>query len=240
MPFEIKTERFEGPFDLLLDLIERRKISINEVALTKVTDDFISYIESHEDFPMKESAQFIFVAATLLLIKSKSLLPNLELSQEEQGDIKSLETRLQIYKKIQEAGKIVQEHFGKTILFAPTQRNFVEPVFSPGKLVLAGIGQAISKILSEIPKTETLSKVVVKKIISLEEMIEKLSKRIEHGLKMSFRDFAGKDKSAKVDVIVSFLAMLELVKRGLIRVEQRSSFDDIEMETQTIGVPKYS
>jgi len=80
MPFEIKTERFEGPFDLLLDLIERRKISINEVALAKVTDNFISYIESHEDFPMKESAQFIFVAATLLLIKSKSLLPNLELS----------------------------------------------------------------------------------------------------------------------------------------------------------------
>jgi len=57
---------------------------------------------------------------------------------------------------------------------------------------------------------------------------------------MSFRDFAGKDKDAKVDVIVSFLAMLELVKRGLIRVEQKSSFDDIEMETQTIGIPKYS
>lgn len=240
MPFEIKIERFEGPFDLLLELIERRKILINEISLAKVTDDFLSYIESHEKFPMKESAQFILVAATLLLIKSKSLLPTLELSQEEQGDIKSLELRLQIYKKVREAGKTIQERFGETMLFAPNQRNFVEPVFSPGKLTLDSIGRAISKILAEIPKTETLSKVVVKKVISLEEMIEKLTKRVEHGLKMSFRDFAGKDKGAKVEVIVSFLAMLELVKRGLIRVEQKKSFDDIEMETHSIGVPKYS
>jgi segregation and condensation protein A len=240
MAFEIKTERFDGPFDLLLDLIEKRKISINEISLAKVTDDFLSYIERHEAFPMKESAHFILVAATLLLIKSKSLLPTLDLTTEEQGDIKSLETRLKIYKIIRDAGKSIQENFGDAPMFAPAKRDFTEPVFSPGKITGESIMSTIARIVAQIPKPERLSKVIVNKVISLEEMIEKLGKRIELGLRMSFKEFTGRDKAAKVDVIVSFLAMLELVKRGVIRVEQKSSFDDIEMETDGVGVPKYS
>lgn len=253
MGFEVKTEQFVGPFDLLLELIEKRKLFINEISLAKVTDDFIGYIEQQQNFPLGESANFILVAATLLLIKSKSLLPTLELTTEEQSDIKSLELRLAIYKRIREAGETIQKHFGRTILYEPAVRNFIEPVFSPGSadggaLNKDGILAAMQRVLAQIPKAAVnLPKVMVQKVISLEEMIERLTKRVEHSLKMSFRDFAGKNGAAngaekveKVNVIVSFLAMLELVKRGIIQVEQRATFDDIEIETPSVGVPKYS
>ncbi len=189
---------------------------------------------------MGESANFILVAATLLLIKSKSLLPTLELTSEEQGDIKSLETRLSIYKRIKEASVTVQGRYGKSICFAPAKRDFMETVFTPGKLEHGGIAAAIQRILAQIPKVESLPQVVVKKVISLEEMIERLTSRVEQSLRMSFRDFAGGDKAEKVNVIVGFLAMLELVKRGIIRAEQQQNFSDIEIETDRVGIPKYS
>lgn len=239
MGFEIQHEQFKGPFELLLNLIEERKLLINEVSLSKVTDDFITYLQQQEKFPMGESAHFILVAATLILIKSKSLLPTLELTSEEQSDIKTLETRLQIYKRIREAGQTIQEKFGKNMAFAPAKRDFMETVFSPGKVEKTSITEAIRRVLMTLPKVEVLPKVIVQKVISLEEMIGRLTARVQHGIKMNFRDFAG-SKEEKVNVIVGFLAMLELVKRGLIEVEQQNTFSDIEMQTKDIGIPKYT
>ena len=98
--FQIKTEVFEGPLDLLLNLIEKRKLFINDIALSKVADDYIAYLQSQEKFPIAQSADFLVIASTLLLIKSKSLLPNLNLSEEEQHDVNDLERRLKIYQRI--------------------------------------------------------------------------------------------------------------------------------------------
>src|ERR1035437_2753511 len=111
MPFTIKTQSFEGPLDLLLDLIEKRKLFINDISLAQVTDDFISHIKQGTGVSMGESAHFILVASTLLLIKSKSLLPDLNLTDEEQGDISDLERRLKMYKCIKEASVHVRRLF---------------------------------------------------------------------------------------------------------------------------------
>jgi segregation and condensation protein A len=92
--FLVKTEAFEGPLDLLLHLIEKRKLLINEVSLIKITDDYIEYIQSHDNISLKNNAHFILVASTLVLIKSKSLLPTLELTREEEQDIEDLEARI--------------------------------------------------------------------------------------------------------------------------------------------------
>ena len=97
----------------------------------------------------------------------------------------------------------------------------------------------IAKIKAQIPKKEFVPKAVVQKVISLEEMIENLTKRITGSLKMSFKDFSGIGKEDKVTVIVSFLAMLELVKQGIIQVRQDKDFQDIHMETDVVGTPKY-
>lgn len=240
MAFEIRTEHFNGPFDLLLDLIERRKLLVNEISLAKITDDFIAYIDSQKNFPLGESARFILVASTLVLIKSKSLLPMLELSPDEQSDIRSLEIRLAMYKRIREAGVGLRERYGTVLLFAPRQRNFMETIFAPGNLSCPSITNAIQRVVAQIPKVEKIPEAIVQKVISLETMIERLAKRVEQTLKINFREFAGHGKSDKINVIVGFLAMLELVRRGIIRVEQKTTFDEIEMEVGRVGTPKYS
>lgn len=238
--FKIKTEVFEGPLDLLLSLVEKRKLFINDISLAKVTDDFIGHIQQFDKLPMGESAQFILVASTLLLIKSRSLLPSLTLTEEEQTDIKDLETRLKIYKRIKDASLHVNTLFGHEIIFQPSQVRPMEPVFSPHESMnLLALAQAIKGVLQNLPKKEHMPKAMVRKVISLEEMIDSLTKRISAGLRMSFKEFSKEHQAEKVNVIVSFLAMLELVKQGTIHASQDSNFGDIHMETKNIGVPRY-
>jgi len=237
--FKIKTEVFEGPLDLLLSLIEKRKLLINDVSLAKVTDDFISYLQNREAYSIKDASDFLVIASTLLLIKSKSLLPSLDLSLEEKADMQDLELKLKIYKKIKELSIYIKNNFGKNIIFFPNARK-TEPVFSPSpEMNTENISKAIFEVIKNLPKFEARPKVKVTKTISLEEMINNLTKRVQSSLKMSFKDFSGMGKADKVNVIVSFLAMLELVKQGIIEVNQREKFEDIHMETKSVGVPTY-
>jgi segregation and condensation protein A len=240
MPFTVKTASFEGPLDLLLELIEARKLLINDVSLAQVTDDFIAHIKTGAQLPMNESAHFILVASTLLLIKSKSLLPELNLTEEEQGDVRDLETRLKIYKRIKEASVHVQKLFGGDIIFEPSRMRAIQPVFAPdADLSLEKALVSIRDLIDRLPKKETLPKVMVAKVMSLEEMIGTLTSRITSHLRMSFREFTKEHRDNRVHVIVSFLAMLELVRNGILEVSQESSFGDIQMETKDVGVPRY-
>ena len=238
--YQVKTHIFEGPLDTLLLLIEKRKLFINDISLAQVADDYIAYIKSLEDFPIADSAHFILIASTLVLIKSKSLLPQLSLSEEEQHSIEDLEVRLREYQKYKALSKHLRERFGIHVeyLRLPSKEKIV--VFTPDKNTSVNrIQETIRTVLSAIPKKELVPKAVVAKVISLEEMIESLTQRITSSLKMSFKDFAKIGKTEKVNVIVSFLAMLELVKQGIIQVRQDKDFHDIEMQSEIIGIPKY-
>ncbi len=239
--FKIKTEAFEGPLDLLLSLVEKRKLFINDIALSKVTDDFIAHIQSFKAIPMDVAASFILIASTLLLIKSKSLLPELNLTEEEQGDIHDLETRLKIYQRIKEVSISISGIFGTHIIFPRSQVPPTNPVFSPHESTnLLSLAQVIKDIIKALPKKEHIPKAIVRKVISLEDMVDNLTKRITSGLKMKFSDFASEHKEEKVHIIVSFLAMLELVKQGIIHVTQEDHYGDIHMETKEVGVPRYN
>jgi segregation and condensation protein A len=243
--FEIKTESFVGPLELLLDLIEKRKLLINDISLSKVTDDFIKYVEGlnrgNNRESMGDSAQFILIASTLLLIKSKSLLPTLTLTEEEEQGIFDLETRLRIYKEIKDAGQNINKIFGKNVLYTQEGDRKLEPVFSPHKsMTVDNLLSGIKNIINSIPKKENIPKAFVKKIISLEETINSLTQRITSGLRMSFTDFTKEHKEEKVNIIVSFLAMLELVKQGVIDVTQDKNFGDINMETKNVSIPRYN
>jgi segregation and condensation protein A len=239
--YTVKTHIFEGPLDLLLTLIEKRKLFINDIALSKVADDFIAYINEVGSFPIAESAQFILIASTLLLIKSKSLLPTLPLTEEEEISIHDLEERLKLYQRIRDLSVHVKERFGKYPLFEKNPSRIITSVFSPDPTMTVGnILQSIQTVLQNLPKKEFLPKAIIKKVISLEEMIESLTKRVQKSLKTSFKEFAQVGKQEKVHVIVSFLAMLELVKQGVVDVRQERDFEDIHIESQTVGVPRYS
>jgi segregation and condensation protein A len=240
MSFTIKTQSFEGPLDLLLGLIEKKKLFISDISLAKVTDDFIEHVKNIGTVAISESAHFILVASTLLLIKSRSLLPGLVLTDEEQIDIESLETRLKIYKKIKEVSSHVQNIFGKDIIFSQSQARPIVPVFAPEPDF--GLEKALfilKDLINRLPKKENTPKVLIRKVISLEEMIGTLTARITSHLKMSFREFTKEHKENRVNVIVSFLAMLELVKQGIVHVSQENTYGDILMETKEVGVPHY-
>ena len=240
MTFTVKTHSFEGPLDLLLDLIEKRKLFINDISLAKVTDDFIAHIKQFDNLPMGESAHFILVASTLLLIKSKSLLPQLQLTDDEQGDIRDLETRLKIYKRIKEASVHINKLFGGEMIFSQSHARPVNPVFTPDpEFSLEKALYSLRDLINRLPKKEKIPHTIVKKVISLEEMISTLTTRITSHLRMSFNEFTKEHKENKVNVIVSFLAMLELVKQGVVHVSQEKNFDDIQIETKEVGVPRY-
>jgi len=242
-PFHAKAGEFEGPMDLLLELIEKRKLFINDVSLAVVADDYIKHVETRKGFPVPEVAHFILIASTLVLIKSKSLLPGFELTPEESSDIDDLEKRLRLYKRIRVLSAHVMERFGKHIMFVQQHASYREPIFTPDKRLSRGQLLVIARgVISRFPTAEKLSKVMVDKVMSLEDMIERLSTRIKSSLQISFRDFTKSGnggREEKINLIVSFLAMLELVKQGAIAVEQSGAFDDINMESQEISTPKY-
>jgi segregation and condensation protein A len=241
--FKVKTPVFEGPLEVLLGMVEKRKLFINDISLSEVADDYIKYVQSIQNekgYPMAEVAQFILIASTLLLIKSKSLLPTLTLTEEEQHSVSDLELRLKIYQRLRTASEVVAQRFGKNVLFAPLDRKNEVKVFAPdSETNIPTLFESIKNILKNLPKKEFIPKVVVQKVMSLEDMIGRLTTRISSNLKMSFSKFAGEHKGHKVHIIVSFLAMLELVKNGIIQVKQDKDFGDIEMETGEIGIPNY-
>jgi segregation and condensation protein A len=238
--YKVELKEFQGPLELLLDLIEKRKLSINEVALAQVADDFVAYVNRLGQFPLAESAHFILTASTLLLIKSRSLLPDLALTVEEEESVHDLEKRILLYKKIRDLSIHVKEKFGANIIFSKNNYTQIQPVFSPDAgMTIPAILSSIRDVLKNIPKKENIPRAVIKKVISLEEMIEDLTKRVTKSLSTSFREFTKVGSKEKVHVIVGFLAMLELVKQGIIMVSQEKGFDDISIETAKVSVPRY-
>ncbi|MDE2399861.1 MAG: segregation/condensation protein A [Patescibacteria group bacterium] len=231
--YRIKTGSFEGPFGLLLDLVEKRKLFINDVSLASVTEDFLSYMNKLGSSNPREVTSFVLVASTLILIKSKSLLPNLNLTDEEEGDIKSLEERLRLYKLFIKLGGNIKSNFGKKIIFAPLERKNNVLVFLPDEQITKESMMSFAQnVLGSIPKKVFMPEVEVRKVISIEEVINNLTERIQNAMKMNFSEFAGKSQTReeKVYVIVSFLAMLELVRNGILDAVQSDHSKDIMIE----------
>lgn len=229
--YQIKLEKFEGPLGLLLELIEKRKLSINEISLANVTDQYIEYLKSLGEFPMGEAANFIAVASTLLLLKSASLIPNFELSEEEAGDIKDLEYRLQLYNIIKNAALNIFKSFGKNLSFS--REAFLGYNFEflePKGLTKEKIFSALKQIIDNLPQKEILPKVLVKKAVSLEKKISEIVERIQRKIEVSFSETFASNKAEKIEIIVSFLAILELIKRGFVIVEQTAIFDNIRVK----------
>lgn len=237
--FAIKTDVFEGPLDLLLDLVEKRKLLINDISLAAVTDEYMKHVAQMQEQSLPNTAQFIQLAATLLLIKSKSLLPVLELTDDEQDTIEDLEERLKLYQIYRRAGKTIEETFGKQICHS---RQFVpknEPIFTPDNFTtLPELKEAMYRVLQELPVKPSKPKVQVKKVISLEDMMDRLRSRIENQMKLTFSDLLN-GEAERTTVIVGFLAVLESVKQGSILVRQTVRFTEIEIEGERTKVPRY-
>lgn len=239
MPFNIKTDSYEGPFEVLLDLIEARKLLVNELALANITEDYIQHVRAQETFPVEETANFIQIAATLLLIKSKSLIPDLALTDEESADVEDLKRRLEAYEKVREASRELSRIFGKAVMFKAGERA-PEVSFAPSNdLSASALSEALARVLAAREAVEELPEARVKPLVTIEEMMDRLAKRVQSAMTLSFKEFSKSNKE-KVEVIVSFLALLELVKQGAVAAEQYDIHGDIRIShTDSVSVPHY-
>lgn len=237
--FSVKTAVFEGPLDLLIELVEKRKLLINDISLAAVTDEYLQRVSDMQERSLPNTAQFVQLAATLLLIKSKSLLPVLELTKEEEESIEDLEERLRRYQLYRDAAQSIQERFGKTIMYESQYAPSPEPLFVPDAFCsTAALSEAIGRVLTELPKPTFAPKVTVERTMSLEEMIDSLKARIERQVRTKFSELRAQDPARK-SVIIGFLAILELVKQGGVLVRQEMHFEDIEIELSNTDIPRY-
>ncbi|OGG41182.1 hypothetical protein A2118_00290 [Candidatus Kaiserbacteria bacterium GWA2_50_9] len=239
MPFSIKTDSYEGPFEVLLDLIEARKLLVNDLALANITEDYIQHVRAQTAFPVEETANFIQIAATLLLIKSKSLIPDLALTEDENADVEDLKRRLAAYEKVREAARELSRIYGRHVMVAEGERAS-EVVFAPSNDLSANaLAEALARVLAAREAVEELPEARVKPLVTIEEMMDQLAKRVQSAMTLSFNEFS-KGTKERVEVIVSFLALLELVKQGAVAAEQYEVYGDIRIShTAATTVPRY-
>ena len=235
--FEIETAVYKGPIEVLLELIETKKLLVNELSLSQVTDDFIGYVKSKGEFPIDDAADFIQVAATLLLIKSRSLIPDLELSGDEEDDIDDLKRRLYAYEKAREAARELSKIFGRSVMVSAGERPH-EVKFAPSTdMTLQNLEKALDEALKTLTKEVPLEEARVKTTITIDEMMGSLLERAQRVFTLSFKEFS--NSREKVEVIVSFLALLELVKQGSLDASQHDMFADITIKNTSTETPKY-
>ena len=234
--FTVRAGNFEGPLELLLSLIESRKLFINEVSLGSVTNEYLEHVRGLPAMSMSEVTSFLIVAATLVLIKSRSLLPNLELTTDEQDKIVDLELRLKLYQIIREAGQGIATIFNTRVLRLSPPKMRSEPIFTPdAHVTISELHSALASLIDRMPKeTEKAPVVTVSRIMSIDEMIQDLTSRIEQSFQTSFTEltkrYSNQTREDRVHTIVSFLAVLELVRNGILDVIQEVTFDTITIQ----------
>ena len=229
--YQIKTEQFEGPMDLLLQMTEDQKLDITRLSLAKVADQYLEYIANAQNITLGHLADFLSIASRLILIKSKALLPLLEFTEEEETEIKDLEYQLAEYKKFKEAARNLavlfncskesfsrEEFLGRSVVFFP-----------PENITADDLAKIFSKILGEIPIVDKLEEEMVREVITLEEKIIHLQNTLREKVQTSFSEIVANAKD-KIEIVVSFLAMLELIKQKLIHVEQGELFSEIKLK----------
>jgi segregation and condensation protein A len=235
--FTISRKDFEGPLTLLIQLIEKRKVAITDFSLSEITDEYIQFLHEHPH-SISENSEFIHTASVLLLIKSKALLPNLELTTKEEADISELEERLSQYQKIQNVAQKIRPLLVEQSSFRSNFKPEEVIIFMPDTQVQTGtLTQAIRNLLQQLPAIQKETKVKLRHVVSLKEMIESILTRVRATTRTSFTECT-KGFTEKADIVVSFLAMLELAKEQDILVSQNNQYGTIDIESPTVQTPQ--
>ncbi|MEK7599256.1 MAG: segregation/condensation protein A [Patescibacteria group bacterium] len=230
MVYKVKTGKFEGPFGALLDMVEEKKLAINEISLAEVCQDYLNYLKSQINMPRAETASFLTVGATLMLIKSRSLIPSFELTEEEEESIEELEMKLKLLKEFrvlaknfEYLAKAKQSLFSRQALLG---YNF--GFLPPDKINIEFLREIQKRLIDSFPVPDLLPQKTLAKIITIEQKARDIISRIQS------RIFGTLDKiisaKNKSELIVGFLAILELIKQGFLDVEQKNLFGEVEIK----------
>ena len=239
--FSVHLSNFDGPFDLLLQLISRHKMDVTEVSLSIVTDEFIAFIraleESGEGWELDQATEFLVVAATLLDLKAARLLPSGEVEDEE--DLALLEARDLLFARLLQyrAFKEIAATFSERILAA--DKSFPRVVALDPALatllpeVLIGVGAQRFAAIAERVLTPKVSPVVAVEhlhmpLVSVTEESKRVVEALRHSKSLSFRHLISDAESTLV-VVARFLALLDLYRQGVLRFEQVMALGELHI-----------
>jgi len=230
--YTVSTPVFEGPLDLLLNLIESAELDITSVSLALVTDQYLARIRTLQDMDAEEISAFLVIAAKLIQIKSEALLPRppvREVGEEDPGE--ALARQLRLYKKFKEVAGWLKERDAQNLrtylrIAAPPK---VESRFEMGEITLADLVNAAQTIFSREQEKAELGTVIRAPKVTIREKVYQITKLLGTEERTTFRKIIAGAKS-RIEVVVTFLALLELVKRYRVNAQQDASFSDIQIE----------
>ena len=227
---KLQQHQFEGPLDLLLSLIEEQKLDITKIALAQVTEQFLAYIKQLEHIDPTVLADYLSIAARLLVIKSKAILPTLEIEDEDEEIGSDLTEKLLLYKQFKEVSKYLKQldsgkqSFTRQLIFSERISFLPDP-----SLTSESLHKSILEVLQGLKELDNLPKAKIKEAISIQEKIDQLQLLITNQIETKLSDLLSSAKN-KSEVIVTFLALLELTKQSILTVEQEKLFTDITIK----------
>ena len=233
--YKVKLEIFEGPLDLLLFLIKRDEIDIYDISIERITRQYLEYLQAFKELKIDIAGEFIVMAANLIYLKSRSLLPVDQQPPEEDAEEDDprwdLIRQLIEYKKFKEAAaELHVRELEQERIFARDGGSSATLDDAPLRLAEVGIFQlihAFQNVIKRVEAREDLGKIFAERF-SVSDKIDMILQRVGDGASVRFSDLFGEIVS-RVEIVVTFLALLELIRLKQVRALQRNLFDDIEI-----------
>ena len=233
--YQVSTELYEGPLDLLLSLIQRAELDITRLALAQVTDQYLAHLEHLPTKDPAEVSAFLVIAARLVQIKSSVLLPRPPASEPLDDELdagEALAQQLILYKRFKELSAFIgkrQEKNLHTYLRLAAPQPHIEPQFEMGDITIDDLLQAARSVFSITRRLADIGTVVNIPKVTIREKINVIMEKLKNGQIANFRTLL--TSSNRIEVVVSFLAMLELIKRHIIEADQDELFGDINLHS---------
>ena len=232
LSYNVQTPVYGGPLDLLLNLIERDELEITSVSLAMVTDQYLAYIKGLEQVNADEISAFLVIAAKLLQIKSEALLPRPPARMPGEEDTgRSLVDQLKLYKRFKEIGGWLneQQHANRRTFLRIAPPPKVEPKLDLSNLTLEKLVTAATIAFAKEKEKQPLGVIIAPPRITIREKIDLISKTLKEVERSTFSALLNADAS-RLEVVVTFLALLELIKRYRVAAHQEGLFNDIEID----------
>jgi segregation and condensation protein A len=240
---DIKIDKFQGPLSLLLRIIEKEEMDITSLSLAKIADEYLEYIKNTETISPDRMSDFLLMASKLLYIKSKALLPYL-FNEEDEVEVEDLEKQLRIYKEFVSFSEKIQKMIGRKrfsfsrVSIKNNKRNSIlgDYFFPPKNTDSDNLKKSFLKLIDRVKiQEEKIEEDTIKHEVSIDDRISFIKKLITKKIKINFSRIL-KDSKSKTEVIVNFLAVLELSKQRDLLVEQLELFSDIFVEGQNNNI----
>jgi segregation and condensation protein A len=234
LPYQVKLEIFEGPFDLLLHLISSREIDIYDISVAEITDDYLEYIETLHDLDLEVATEFLLIAATLLKLKSDSLLPEPEREGEELTPAEMREEllwRLVEYQKYRNAAADLSARLGREERYMYRRVDLEEPFDRIMPDIIKGL--TLERLLQTarelvIPESEVDVSYIAPIKVKIEDYMDKVRQVLRSKGKATYMELTS-ECYLRIELIAVFLALLELYKREEIEIRQAVRFGDIQV-----------